>query len=149
MEFCNSFNSKLVRLKLKSVFVTFTMTFMRFNSKLVRLKRCWRCRRGLTLLLRFNSKLVRLKLIRWYVDQVDQMVFQFQTGSIKTRTMSRLQACMSTFQFQTGSIKTATESKVVVGGVGQFQFQTGSIKTRRGADVQLEFIKVSIPNWFD
>jgi len=128
MEFCNSFNSKLVRLKLKSVFVTFTMTFMRFNSKLVRLKLGYA----------FDS------------PRPIYHLFQFQTGSIKTRASIISSKLLLKFQFQTGSIKTIKRAIEFL-HFAILSFNSKLVRLKHNFRIFDKHRRdyVSIPNWFD
>ena len=75
------FNSKLVRLKAKTVLPSGQICFC-FNSKLVRLKVLMETPARF-MKTRFNSKLVRLKAVYHEVYHPDRP-FQFQTGAIKS-----------------------------------------------------------------
>ena len=81
------FNSKLVRLKVNSGFqIIKRVCPNRFNSKLVRLKECIRkCQHAHKI--RFNSKLVRLKARLATKARFHRLLFQFQTGAIKSHTL--------------------------------------------------------------
>ena len=77
-----SFNSKLVRLKVK-LRAGVTLSLFSFNSKLVRLEVLKITTVLTTRMSGFNSKLVRLEVLPQHkMDTMDNM-FQFQTGAIR------------------------------------------------------------------
>ena len=56
--------------------------------------------------LSFNSKLVRLEVISHLIATTTVIVFQFQTGSIRSiRKINKGMLRLVMFQFQTGSIR--------------------------------------------
>ena len=100
----------------------------------------------------FNSKLVRLKAGKIASGVRPRLLFQFQTGAIKSPAYSSGLECQGPFQFQTGAIKRRDSYNQPVSGVprfnsklvrlkgtrifqnpnaGMFQFQTGAIKRDR------------------
>ena len=74
----------------------------------------------------FNSKMVRLKVKILVADLLTAYEFQFQNGSIKSRSNEKLEAGVDLFQFQNGSIK--SYARLPCGGWLYY---------------------VSIPKWFD
>ncbi len=82
------------------------------------------------------------------VSRVHCEMFQFQTGSIKSRVSDFTRLRAAEFQFQTGSIKSRFIVPFDMAPIPQFQFQTGSIK-RTVIFFMTSIIRVSIPNWFD
>ena len=97
---------------------------------------------------RFNSKLVRLKDYQIKTEFMPVLLFQFQTGAIKSWQSQPGTPSYEGFQFQTGAIKSANAPRGV-GGWVSFQFQTGAIKSKICSQVLADFITVSIPNWCD
>ena len=61
-------------------------------------------------------------------DALRGVLFQFQTGSIKSTILFLVLNNLIRFQFQTGSIKSLSQNQRR-GGTQTFQFQTGSIKS--------------------
>ena len=115
---------------------------------------------------------MRLKAVGVQLDLTQAIVFQFQTGAIKSCTSAELYGVKPTsFQFQTGAIK--SEDGCGESGCGggcfnsklvrlkedirlhlaplyvEFQFQTGAIKSIVVVSAGPRRLKVSIPNWCD
>ena len=123
--FYHVFNSKLVRLKAQKVRSQRTHS-VRFNSKLVRLKAELGSGTARPIWRSFNSKLVRLKGNT--VDGLDRayIVFQFQTGSIKSKLSATVNIRIHVSIPNWFDLKEEQKSLHVNGGA-RFQFQTGSI----------------------
>ena len=118
------FNSKLVRLKVKTV--TVDVAEGKFQFQTGSIKSAFGSlfsvsNRG------FNSKLVRLKGLMQFFAYPATRMFQFQTGSIKSSVAHPHATLVKWFQFQTGSIKREIHL-IDSTGKARFQFQTGSIK---------------------
>ena len=144
-----SFNSILVRLKVKVSLSTPTVTLFQFHTGSI--KRSLRCQRIRKDFIGFNSILVRLKatmfvwsyrrlpsfnsiLVRLKGCYAQWLRFGEQTGfnsilvRLKAASSSAIATQRKTFQFHTGSIK----SYIILAGafmIATFQFHTGSIKS--------------------
>ena len=75
-----------------------------FNSNLVRLKVCWK-KSERKLLTSFNSNLVRLKDDVSFFIFTFVLMFQFQSGAIKSILFAVKRNSTFSFQFQSGAIK--------------------------------------------
>ena len=121
-----SFNSKLVRLKVKHVIFNVNVNDVSFNSKLVRLK----------------GKLQRVRLLV-------VPAFQFQTGAIKRQGESiRKERCGNSFNSKLVRLKAITWLVKGLNSLLEFQFQTGAIKSISPSPPMIP-MRVSIPNWCD
>ena len=119
-----------------------------FNSKVVRLKgrkEDWR----LYYTIDFNSKVVRLKVFTQRYAQISQLLFQFQSGTIKSvQTYTETSHCKP-FQFQSGTIKSGFYSLLPYRVSLLFQFQSGTIKSPANTTYILDVQLISIPKWYD
>ena len=64
-------------------------------------------------------------MLDWHIYII---MFQFQTGSIRSYERQAFMKALGVFQFQTGSIRSKPH-KNYPGHFIQFQFQTGSIRS--------------------
>ena len=77
---------------------------------------------------RFNSILVRLKVATTLEYEVDVVMFQFHTGSIK-RSREQLRQTMAPTSFNSILVRLKADSVTPVTFSSKFQFHTGSIKS--------------------
>jgi len=75
-------------------------------------------------------------------------MFQFHNGSIKAGFANKSNSRKISFNSTMVRLKLLAIA-CLVGATFQFQFHNGSIKASWEPEAKAEFIRVSIPQWFD